>query len=139
MKKYLLSLALISSTPVFAFPAYNIVHCNGHVNGHTIYVEYTKANHLLGLELDATGVAYGYANESGNRIYTDPGYDEYGNKLWAEILSSSSNWSAIFTIYKNDHAAGMINLSCQRVGLNVGAEQKSTSTTNILSTLSGGN
>ena len=126
MKQLFLPLALLCSSTAFAFPNYNSVACTGNLNGHKLYLEYTRKSHTLILKIDEK---YGktYANESGNRIYTDAEHDDRGNSYTAELLSNSINWSAAFNLYTNNQLIAAIPMNCKKLGLTFNEKQKVTS------------
>lgn len=132
MKKYLFLAALLSSSSSFAFPAYNIVSCNGNINGHKAYFEFNKSSHILSVNLDGD-IGATYANESANRIYTNAEYDEDGTLLMVEITSNSSNWNAKFNLYANNQLVISAPLSCKKLGLKLDAQQSSV--TSLISKL----
>lgn len=133
MKKYLFPIALLCSSTCLAFPAYNTVSCSGNINGHNTYLEYNKTSHILIANIDGSRGA-SYANEAGNRIYTNPEYDQYGNLLVGEIVSNSTNWQAKFNLYANNQLVISGPINCQRLGLKLDSEQQ-TSLTEIMSQL----
>jgi len=133
MKNYLFPIALFCSSSCLAFPAYNTLSCNGNINGHNTYLEYNKISHILIVGVDGSRGAT-YANEVGNRIYANHEYDKYGNLLDAEIDSNSTNWQATFNLYANNQLVVTGSINCQRLGLKLDSEQKS-SVTEIISKL----
>ena len=133
MKLYILPIALICSSSCMAFPTYNIVNCHGNINGHNTTLEYNKGSYILTMIIDGSRGA-SYANEIGNRIYTNPEYDQYGNVLSGEILSNNTNWNATFNLYANSQLAVSGPIYCQRLGILPDPEQQS-SATSVMSSL----
>ncbi|MFC3909311.1 hypothetical protein ACFORL_09535 [Legionella dresdenensis] len=123
MKKYLFLAALLGSSSCMAFPDYNVVGCSANINGHFTYLEYNRANHIFSLSIDGSSGA-SYASEAGNRIITNPEYDEDGNLLVGEILSNDYNWKANFNIYLNNRLVMSNPVYCGKVAMKLSSVQQ---------------
>lgn len=133
MKKHLFSFLLFATSSSFAFPNYEAVTCTGNINGHRLTIEYNKVSQVFKLEVDKL-YGFGYAYEAGNRIYTNPEYDQYGNLVHFELLSNRSNWNAIFKVYMNHRVTAQGGMTCQKLDLKQN-KYKETSLMGIMSRL----
>lgn len=120
MKKFLLSIALICSTPCFAFPDYKAVSCTGSLGGHSTTVEYNRTSHLFNFKINSE-VGTLYAQEVGNRIYTNFFYVD-DDLYELELLSNGSNWNATFNIYVNRRLGVSERFYCKKIGFNAGSQ-----------------
>jgi hypothetical protein len=133
MKKFIMSLALLCSTSCFAFPEFNVVQCEGAVFGYLLTVEYQRDNHNLTIKIDGQQNS-DTVNEEGNRIYSNPAYDEDGVLESVEIISNSSNWNAALKLYENSQLVLTIPLSCRKMSV-LPSNAGSTSAARLLSKL----